>query len=170
MYATRQVPSRKDQLPPYDPWWDTNKVWDDEFDWNGAQYPINKGPFRIGLGAERGGYDDCYYSREDDDERDGQEDDPGELICGETKGRCVDDKKGRSKHKISETGEDVGNLEWSPQVVCTIDGDLDAISEDELEDHPDPRCRDQEDCDPPRLAVGDATPEGVEEVEFKPGS
>lgn len=154
IFASRQ-PENGDRkkLPPYDPWHDGDVVYGDDIDWSGSHYPIKVGPFKVpfkvGQGKDAGGYDDCYYSRKDDDERPGQPDTPGEIVCGGREGRCVDDLKGRSFERDADGKQIDGRHAhtWSPQAVCTLDGELPAPGDHELEIHPDPNWYHNQLCD-----------------------
>ena len=135
------------QQGPYDPWQQGDLVYGDPERHANSQYPIKKGPFKFGDKAVNG-YDDCYYSHSDDDEAPDQELNPGELVCDGTFGRCVDDQKGRSRKRGRDGLEmaELSDFTWSPQVVCTMDGELPQAGDPILEEHPDPNCKDNKPC------------------------
>ena len=118
-------------LPAYNPWDKSSLVFQGFSDKGGIDYPIKIGPFPYG------DWVDCYYERSSDDEGKGDPMIPGSIECSRGTehrvGLCVDDEAGRQDSPDKYVPEGT----WSPQAICTIEGELPAPGDPELEDHDD---------------------------------
>ncbi|KAL8713553.1 MAG: hypothetical protein Q9220_002415 [cf. Caloplaca sp. 1 TL-2023] len=82
------------------------------------KYPVSKGPF------DAGGRADCTYARAEGDDSPGHRLDPGNLICGGAKAKCIDDTSAQKICPLRDEEADNSHRVWNAQVVCSFEVQL----------------------------------------------
>ncbi|KAL8945566.1 MAG: hypothetical protein Q9222_007902, partial [Ikaeria aurantiellina] len=81
-------------------------------------YPVSKGPF------DGGGREDCLYKRAEGDFEPGDRLDPGNLVCGGAKAKCVDDSSVLKICPLREGESDDDARGWNAVVLCSFEMEL----------------------------------------------